>query len=1849
MEDTEASLELLVKNLRCSIEEKMNKISPAEVSLVSDEIPDYHSVLEFRDLRNKFLSRFDDPCPIPQATCYSEKLMKSTAEKCDLPADPNESMRPFFESELARIGRIRKVAQTRCFLPENFSRMQLPFAEFNDALTRHAMYCAEGITKVESGDPEALSEHDLLRELNTTFCRKRRNALLSAIIRRIRRFPLTDRQSICATMFEETQKILRGDQKARTVPVMLKLEKDLNEDLTRLAHRFAITPDFNSRDGQQFLYHSDTTFETVFKELSFFELPKRSFELPEWRKELGLPELTQNTLLKQTQRDVELATMFKELVSLNSEQVSTKIAEAVKVYNSWVGNEAKTRSFANKEKERAPLPSYKLSSWMKLRFISMKFLACAVLTNINYFEYLKSKLIVKQATVMRSNSLRCGYSKKFQEILEVYDESGPFLFESAVQSFHNIMEEMITVGSYYTMRYDAEDAERSPEDSVMIDRGALIEMLLRTELEFLNAKRQFVQPLIEILEHGDNGYVMQYVHELITERPRYNMPVYKSCETPYKIAIRLMERKGQIVRSLVNMQIMHERDIALLVMDTVPIFDRPSVVPCDGVTYRTFNESVPISPLEVYESLWKIADILHLVPRVSEEIAESMDIRLIKYGNFMELAVWEAVGQTMTRVFDQGIFPFDRASLNFHSQVSASIIGLFTSPFVNTVEAIEDLIARMLENRRARFMNSMRRFMYMTWKLQSAVIDTNLLQTAYRKQCEQLGITERNVLMMPFRECAMKEIIDLYSPDCPEDLLDLALAEFEVVTLDFFSESSIKDVILAADFVSLKRMLQFQKLQNMILEIGIRFNRFILDSNFLCSYFDLGADVDMFVTGVDVPDEQSTRDSFFKQYVAMKIFYQSTTIYRDNQLAQQDKNQLFLSIRDIKSKSRTILSAHVKQKKMSDQEMMELYISEMLDAFSPYAYRIEIATICTMEKHILLCNSFVDTFALGPDPTTCLLNNNGRFEKFFYVPTWVEVFLMIRGAPHARQAMVLQSALQFLHSRFRILALTRHESSLSQRLDYVFEAIYNENYRMETPVFQELFHEFNSLANSDELEIGTKYIIEKEKFLFERFEFVILSEYEAFFKSLTSGEQRAVSDLTFGDKLKTFWRTMHEPLKHDNGLILFDHYVPLWQEQFMFKVLECDRADLVNRLSMTDSFLHEALKGFKKSQSKPENSVAVLPNAIDFVSLSICLTHIKFAYFLLQAHKPVSSIDIYSSISDMTVDIYAKGSPVWDSVIVEQANVHLVPQDEAPSKVDVVVSEPRLVQATFDVVRHQIDMMLLACQLTEMQEIIDRFKESMEKVSNDSKSVLTPPFTHKDSTDVLGMTAVAHEHVSKEPLVLPPDELDVQFNTELRYFHAKFLERLEQWLQYCVVAKNDDNSLVIDGDAVASQFSKLSYTLEMYTRESLDSVISTWKKYLATLRILIDRDGEEDGVVEMMHKFTESRLDRKMKSEIALLFYQKFIELNALRDRLRILGEIRDASDQAIEQHLRMYYEKILSDIRSCIEATKKDGTFIRQRVCDYITQKVTRAHGVSSKLETSSQIPDVSEFGISLDDEFLDGVRGKSDKLRKEIIIRRVLSCMAQRSLVAQYTKKLVKTEEERKKANIGLWAEKFKYFSEEEYMEQLLHEANVKLVQTKSDIEQVTAMLDDARMNNCQLVHWKAYNMKTVDELKHQLSLLDGVGDINVGRLLRRLEAGITELEELREVGDRLEYETEETVRRPLRTAEGIRRNIKQIKMTRTLSRQLATAESMRSARANEQAYYQGLLDENAQLKNDNEQLWAKIQEMEQFKQKKSVYVQGLMEDALHQKALPMRARTRMGRRVFKPTFSGRPVSRV
>jgi hypothetical protein len=297
---------------------------------------------------------------------------------------------------------------------------------------------------------------------------------------------------------------------------------------------------------------------------------------------------------------------------------------------------------------------------------------------------------------------------------------------------------------------------------------------------------------------------------------------------------------------------------------------------------------MPISQFEVDESLCHAGKLLRLIPNIAQEFTESGGIRAMRYGSYMEYAVWEQVDVLLGSLFENAVFPVDRLTSKFELKLSENVDSLFISPYTDSFKAFEPFITAMNENRRLRFALSTRRFLQMTAKLQVLVAETLLFQQAYSKQVGQLGISDQGLSMAPLKESALKEIIDLHTP--------------KGLVINFSDNARIRDFVFAADFTTLKKLMQFQILQNTILEVALRFHRHLLDPMFFVSYFELDSEESPFVTGDNSPDAR-----VFKQFVASQIFSEYSDLFKDNQVALDEKEHFCLSLREVKSKSRPIL------------------------------------------------------------------------------------------------------------------------------------------------------------------------------------------------------------------------------------------------------------------------------------------------------------------------------------------------------------------------------------------------------------------------------------------------------------------------------------------------------------------------------------------------------------------------------------------------------------------------------------------------------------------------------------------------------------------------------------------------------------------------------------------------------------------------------------------------------------------------------------------------------------------------------------------------------------------------------
>ena len=1869
MDRTEAALELLLNKLSELIESGISNMSYREISTMSQEIPRYRDLNDLRKARDDFLNRFNSPMKMPSSLSYTDSLLKNIDIDEDFSADVKSQLKAFFVDENKRILRIRGIIQNRCQNPKYFTKTPMQFSNIERDIARHLFMCKEGIMRTECNEQLTLTAQELMFEVTSKFFKRKRTSLLKSILFKIRRFPLTRQHKILSDMFDRVRDDYVYDISKFPIPILSNDEMVINDELKRLADKFKVPFNFNSSDGQMFFFVCQKKFEEIYKELDFYNLPTKECEFKQIDFPVNLNYLIQRSLVKEVPQHVKLAAVFKSIFQLSMDEIRYKISLSAEEYNSLVGNEHRTYGFRGNFSRRS-IPVFKIITWLELRFMHIKFLATAILSHINYF-----MLICLQLEKDDSNKDNLELTdfqvrnSKFKQILELVDNNQkPFIFSKAFEYYDIIIDSFISIGSYYVSKFEDKASERSGDDAVSVDYEAVVESLLQYELDYLNAKRHIIQSLMECLEHKKSKKLKQIIYNIIVQKPNLNFQMFQSFEIPYKLAIQIMYKKAEIVRTLINLQILHERYLAAKFGNEIPLYDRPSEIPID-IKYRYYDESIPISPFEVYESLIDINKIYEVVPHLIKEIGESVNLKLLKHEDYLEYSIWNEIGELIKTMTATGLIPYDRSTTKFEFKLSRLLKSLFISPYINDLNKLKEIITSNAEYRQYRFLLSVRRFFKITWKLQSLIIDYDLLLSAYYSQFDYLGISDKGFGMSPFKEYATKEIIDLETEEFDDHLLDFALSEFETVSLDFEQESMIKDIIFAADFSVLKRMVKFQKMQNFILESVIRFNRHIVDSSFLVSYFELGKDSETFLTGVTVPDKEQMNERYIKQMVAMRLFYESTTIYRNNEIALENKDKLYASIKTIKSKSRTILSAHVKQKEMTPDQVFDLYLTDMIEQFSAYGYRAEIVRVCDLERQILLSNTFVDTYVLGPDPLNCLINAQGHFEKFFYNPSWYEASLMISDAPHARQKMILKALLSFVSSRLRILNFVRFESSLQQRLNIVFDSIYNQCYQCDSPILQKLYNELMVLPNARDVEIAAKHIAEKERFLYYRIEFAILVSLEKFFVSVISSESFNVkpSDPLLGKNLQLLWIQMHQPFNCHKDFINESRYIPYWTEQFVYKCFESDREDIGTQLYTNDTFLDTALASAYNIEIL-ENSVQKLPRSIDFLSLMISQYQIKFAYFLLLEDISENEINITYATTQINEDIYKKYSKIWEGTIIKQANENLVPKEESPSRALGIVPETKLAQTIFDVIRNQIDVILVSNQIKQTQFYINDFERLISHVKTIASSTKKINFGNDlpiPSSIPSGMkeNALNKEESSASnkpiPLILiqDPQSIDDQFVQELSYSQKRIIEKFFKLLKQCsVICKDEEgkDEFTIDSTSLDDSLIKLSTLINFFMGGSLENENDTWKKYLMNVIVAINQDQEENDAVSILAKHSFRRNLKRIDSDSGYYFYPLYLKYNQLIQTIHDNKQKKNHFDTVMIKKTKEYYQKLIDDIVSAAEALREQHSGDKRIIFNNIMKRIKSAKTVKLEMkEKQSNDPAHPgsyslHFASKLDYDFLKKIDEENNAIRKQILKIRCIKCLSEIGIRRKAEKLQNESEKLRKAENIQFWDTKLKSTDVEVNYADSLLEKNLELNAKTAEIEELRKKLDNERLHNIELVHWKAANVKTVDNLKDKInSFGESIYDYNITNLVQQLEAAQTELESLRENAKALETEKINEIYVPMIEAEKIRAKVRSSKNEKSILLSTIADKAFHEEQAIKENFVQHLSDENIELRLSNEQLKEKIAEYEKQKQMKSERAKSLMEEALQSRNMPLRFGTRTTGRIVKPFPKGAPRS--
>ncbi|KAK8898841.1 hypothetical protein M9Y10_001133 [Tritrichomonas musculus] len=1781
----EATLEKIIQELRDDIEQRTNTFNAKDIAIFSGTIPYITTMLEYRNQRENFLNRLENMrhSLIPQF--YSDELINKCQKIPQISTESPQLIINFFKDEVSRVDYVRQHILSNFqnnieLLSENEITLENYMVDISSVLKQYRLT----IDKISSQTTMSYSVDDLIVMIRLMYIKHARESFLKTLFLEFKQFPLTNRHLIVTNCFSYVEDDLNKSSHSANpdVPYLLSTIEDLNNDLGRLASRFGVKPNFEVEDGQLFLYYCDQKFTSVWNKI--INLQNKKINVPEVGPKINKSyyAIIDEELCKQAVTDEKLVQLLKIYFDDNDRDLNHYVKVNSEGYNQLVGIKITSQLTSGLLKRKEQLPIDRISCWFRMRILYVKYLFMAILSHYNYFEAIKYNLINKK--------FKWRASPSFSNLVDVVDieTDEVVILENAQKRFSDFKSTMTSVISYYTVQYENLNNDEEVKRTKIIDKHSMIEKFLEYELRYCNAKKSIIQNLYECNYHQKSDDVIHQIYEIVSERPRYHMSLYTSFEYSYKLAVNIMETQASIISSLYYFQIMHERQISVQLPSKMPLFYRPFLLKCN-MAFRQFNESFPLSPFEVYQFLPFIAKFIRLGKEVALDISEGIDFRDLQFIDYMHFSVLQKMKSTIANFTSKGIFPFEYKHYPFSCDLSDSVFTLNASLYVNDLNAIENLIDLIPEVKRLRFCLTYIRFLHLSWKIQKLIIKSDLLQKVYMSQAAQNGISDTKIFAQSFSYIATQELIDVQDQFANEKLLEFALVDYEAPEFNFSDKKSLAKIISNGDLTKLQRIYQFQKFHCFILEIAGRYNYLYLDNEFLIAHFGLETedvnaeeeeDIDLFLTQAgDVHDElidsqekfdvTDSNMAFVRSFLATKLLFDSQYMVENVKKANKMKDYFFLNIRAQKLLIRSLISAQAKISPMNDEQLYQLYFSEMVDSFSAFSYRLEVANVCRLERQVLLMNSFADSFIIE-STNVVLVNEAGRVQNHFVVPSWADALFLVRTAPLPRQAAIFKVVLEHVASLYQILHIIRFEVSLTQKISRTSITLWENEFHLETAVLQKLLNELTRLPSGNEFDVSAKYLESKLFFLMERLELALFQAYEASYVSV-SGD-----DVALGPSALNLHQQMVEPLHYMKGLFNSHRFIPNWMTQFMGESIELTRSEILRQLMIVDQRVDAILAGHQL-HSVLESSQAIVAS-LDFMAIALLHERLKLCYFLLLRDKTNTSIDdpfIYFSR-----DVFVSGLTEWNEKVVPDASRLMIPKDDsALSYQERPVPEEKVLQAEIDVARSLCDNFILTNQIEEMKKISDLAFEHFSKpiVEIDEEP---PTFSSED-----------------RPLLENPPAVDKYFNNHLNTCRYLIVQMLMNGVKEITAGS------IIEMEHLEHLLKNLSVVLTKFTDDSINRLPHAWHFVLKPYLDLAYRNMEDNKILDLFNRTMKERFNYHLNAEVALRLIDSIFELNKLNclihERKNQVGKEDIEQDELIAAE----YDRLLYDLGSHRAYLKRQFKKQRDEIYSLVLKRIEKAGDVKFEKENvnfDSHETHENQGNVNV----INLVKDDISSLRVETRKMRIFRCLAGIAAQRYFTKRIKSLEMDRVHERAKLWQSKRDFELLQSQKLEELRRAYRKLADDEIEIENLKQLLENEKQSTIQLVHWKALNSKKEDQIQNELKKFTEVEKVNISSLLSKLNNAKERLDKLNQETEYIEIETERTIRTPMRKAEQVRKKILTTKLARTEVLKTKTMPSMRPQTAfalNTESIIAQYRDENVQLMSRNEHLMAQIEMLE------------------------------------------------
>ena len=1279
--------------------------------------------------------------------------------------------------------------------------------------------------------------------------------------------------------------------------------------------------------------------------------------------------------------------------------------------------------------------------------------------------------------------------------------------------------------------------------SETVNKERVFEMFMEYMVEYFEAKLDVLKAYSTIILHAPGDDVVKSVLKTIDHFPAMLYSSFFGFQYPLRVAVDEMKAEANFVNTVLTMQTVHEMKWADAIPDSCVDFSLGS-----DRLLSDDDSSAAVSPFHVFRSFRLINKIINKVPEVAQEMAESFMMKWLKMESYVKLAIWNQLLCEIRGFRENPLYPYEYCALAMFNGITDEVRAFWTCPYLNDWTSVEELIQSVEESKRPRLILSVRRFIYLSTKLKRYLYVTQYLLPNY---CQQRRMSPLNV----------------------EPMSDVLGFVSSLVT--FSNTARIRDLALGGDYSMLKRLVCSQRRFNIMLSVATRFNNFYMDANFLSSNFGVTPEFVPYkaVTGADLEDNMK-----------LKMFAVSLAISNIEDIDEPGLSKLFCNIRDVTDCTN---------------------VQKITDAVLPFAYRIELATLCRVEAQLFSEVSSNNEFVF--DAGAELLTEERKI-----VPNVIPKTLTCLGLN--RPCDDLDVVVRFVCARLKMLHLARLEATSMLKFSRAVEGVFAESMPWDTVFFSALNNAMMSDQGSTDMYLAASIYSETEEYLVNRIYKACLVVLDAIYNMEDAKQKKRFTDSGAETQLKRWWKNLNIGFWSPSKSLTSLRYCSPVYDYIMYQLDDLTRAEIKVALQNQDTYIQRVMTSLQTDDINQAKA--------KFMNSTLKCMILKYVFMIMRSGGDIQKLNVVSTVANITEQLCTDGYVDHQNQIYIQASQKL----GRSSAVNVEmkhVSEMRIAYG------EAFDKFLAKYQLEQSHEIFEQMVSEMNAARNAPNAMLKPECYER---------AGKLRRTRHDVYVPDPEDSHIQFQKELNYAVARLMYGLKEAMTG--MKRTEGAELIYPKWRLEEACKALSPLIDWIGKQSCNNLFRTWASYIQNALSVLDQNIDNQVLLNLLSKVTKSYLDSQVDYELSVRMKQDFLRYNTFCYIKKVMSRTWELEQERMTEEIRKDFDKLLIDLQADIEDVKKEY----QEAHKVWYQRALQ--GLEALLKEPDEINNIiSRKQLKTNEERRERVEKQQEELRKRIRTMRVSRCLEGMGSNEYYTRQIDKVGEEKKSINGALWFGKREFEEEQKSIEDALEECFEKLTDRELEIGELSRQLEQEKLHTSQLLHWRGMSLKSYSLMAEQEKELEKAGDVNIAQLLTRLAAAHEELDQLTEETDEFDAEFTYQVREPM--AERDRCYKRLVRLSSQNMAESARLQTLQAQLPKPDDTYERTLMSNETLKMQNDEFRRKIAEIEQItnemKRRSAHVFDGLFEPPVPPLPLSRRSlasTSRVPQRIVKPS---------